>query len=93
MEIDISTTLPKVRTTRNLADTQKIEYPTKYYNLQYENLPEVNVGNTVRLRQKTYPRKLWDTKGSVIAKLQEPRSYKILKQRQERFIDVTVEIS
>ena len=74
---NIRTTLPTVRTARNFADTQKIEYPTKHYNRQYKNLPELNVGDTVRLRQKTYPRKLWDTKGSVVAKLQEPRSYKI----------------
>ena len=74
---DIRTTLPKVRTARNLADTHNFEYAMKYYNQKYKNLPELNMGDTVRLRQKTYPRKLRDTKGSVVAKLQEPRSYKI----------------
>ena len=29
------------------------------------------------MRQKTYPRKFWDKKGTVVAKLQEPRSYKV----------------
>ena len=74
---DICTTLPKVRTTRHLADAQKIEYPTNYYNRQYTNLPELHLGDTVRFRQKPYPRKLWDTKGSVVAKVQESRSHKI----------------
>jgi len=66
---DIRTTLP--------ADTQKVEYTKKYCNQQCKNLPELKVGDTVRLRQKTYPRKFWDKKGTVVAKLQEPRSYKV----------------
>ena len=74
---DIRTTLPAMKATTYSADTQKVEYTKKYYNQQCKNLPELKVGDTVRLRQKTYPRKFWDKKGTVVAKLQEPRSYKV----------------
>ena len=74
---DIRTTLPAMKATTYSADTQKVEYTKKYYNQQCKNVPELKVGDTVRLRQKTYPRKFWDKKGTVVAKLQEPRSYKV----------------
>ena len=74
---DIRTTLPAIKATTYSADTQKVKYTKRYYNQQCKNLPELNVGDTVRLRQKTYPRKFWDKKGTVVAKLQEPRSYKV----------------
>jgi len=74
---DIRTTLPAMKVTTYSADTQKVEYTKKYYNQQCKNLPELKVGDTVRLRQKTYPRKFWDKNGTVVAKLQEPRSYKV----------------
>ena len=74
---DIRTTLPAMKATIYSADTQEIEYTKRYYNHQCRNLSEFKVGDTVRLRQKIYPRKFWDKKGTVVAKLQEPRSYKV----------------
>ena len=47
-----------MKATTYSADTQKVEYTKKYYNKQYKNLPEVEVGDTVRLRQKTYPKEI-----------------------------------
>ena len=74
---DIRRTLPAMKATPYSADTQNFEYTKNYYNQQCKNLPELKVGDTVRLRQKTFPRKFWDKKGTVAAKLQEPRSYKV----------------
>ena len=66
-----------MKATTYSADTGKVEYTKKYYNQQCRNLPELKVDDIVRLRQKTYPRKFWDKKGTVVAKLEVPRSYKV----------------
>ena len=58
-----------MKATTYSADTQKIEYTKRYCNQQFKNLSELKVGATVRLRQKTYPRKFWDEKGTVVANL------------------------
>ena len=61
-----------MKATTYSADTGKVEYTKKYYNQQCRNLPEFKVGDTVRLRQKTYPMKFWEKKVTVVAKLEEP---------------------
>ena len=56
---------------------QKISYTKQYYNEHYKNFPPLSLNDTVRIRHKND----WISKGTVIKKCAQPRSYEVLTQK------------
>ena len=80
MQRNPQTTLPSVKSSSKSreTDTSSQSHKIKKYHDQHaRNLPDLQIGDTVRLRKKAFPKKLWNRKGKVLSKLEEPRSYKV----------------
>ena len=80
MQRNSRTTLPSVKSSSKSRETDKSNQShkiKKYHDQHACNLPDLQIGDTVRLRQKAFPKKLWNRKGKVLSKLEEPRSYKV----------------
>ena len=75
MQRNPRTTLPSVKssfTSRETDTSNQSHMIKKDHDQHVPNLPVLQIGDTVRLRQKVFPKKLWDRKGRVLSKLEEP---------------------
>ena len=80
MQRNPRTTLPSVKSSSKSRETDKSNQShkiKKYHDQHARNLPDLQISDTVRLRQKAFPKKLWNRKGKVLSKLEEQRSYKV----------------
>ena len=85
MQRNPRTTLPSVKSSSKSRETDKSSQShkiKKYHDQHARNLPDLQIGDTVRLRQKAFPKKLGNRKGKVLSKLEEPRSYKVETEQE-----------
>ena len=65
MQRNPRTTLPSVKLSSKSRETDKSNQShkiKKYHDQHARNLPDLQIGDTVRLRQKAFPKKLWNKK-------------------------------
>ena len=62
---------------QRLCLSRKLSYTKQYYNEHSKDLPPLSLNDTVRIRNKDD----WISKGTVIKKCAQPRSYEVLPQK------------